>query len=80
MPLEVVFAKGTVVAELRNMIVDELRAIELRLNMVNDLMADANCRMFAMSNQLASIIARAERIDGRLERIERRLGAIAGVV
>jgi DNA repair ATPase RecN len=66
-------------AQAENAVVEELRAIELQLGVVNELVSDANNRIGALGMRLSSMVAQAERIDARLNRIEHRLDAIAEV-
>jgi len=59
-----------------NLVLARLREISDMLGRVLEDTADLRLRVGALEAQVASVSLRVDRLDGRLERIERRLGLI----
>ena len=59
--------------EVENLILDHLRHLRSGLDGVREDMREVKTRLGILENQYASMSSRLDRIDGRVERIERRL-------
>jgi predicted nuclease with TOPRIM domain len=60
-------------AETDNIVLEHLRHIRSTVDGLRDDMREMKSRMGILENQYASLLTRLDRLDARVERIERRL-------